>query len=157
MDDYRTLSLEEMKSRIVRDNDILGLKAFNWNSNSPIDKLTVPAVYMFEGRDVIQDYTDRSPLGYPAKRHLEVNIEVVTKLNKNASDVKDLLMLVKRAVFCDRTGEEGSYVWTPNQMVATNSRILELRTKGPGLYEVPELVGIKLVIGLWYIDYGFQT
>lgn len=155
MENYRTLSLEEIKRRILRDKDILGLKTFNWNTNSPISKLNVPSIYMFEGRDVIKDYADRTPLGYPAKRHLEINIEVVTKIDRNAAEVKALLQKVRRSVFCNRSGEEGNYIWIPNQIVADNSRILELRTKGPGLYEVPELVGIKLVIGLWYIDYGF--
>ena len=156
MADYRTLSLEEIKSRIIRDREILGLESFNWNSNSPIDKSSVPSVYMFEGRDTIKTYSSRAPLGYPARRHLEINIEVVAKSDRNASGVKDLLRLVKRAVFCDRTGDSiVNYVWIPNEVVADNSFIKELRTKGPGTYAVPELVGIKLVIGLWYTDHGF--
>lgn len=156
MADFRTLALEEIKSRIIRDRAILELESFNWNSNDPIDKSSVPSVYMFEGRDTIKTYSSRGPLGYPARRHLEINIEVVTKSDRNASGVKDLLRLVKRSVFCDRTGDSiENYVWIPNEVVADNSFIKELRTKGPGTYAVPELVGIKLVIGLYYTDHGF--
>lgn len=154
-EDYRTDSLELIKSRFKRDRSILGLKTFNWNTNSPINKTNVPSVYMFEGRDVIQDYNDRDTLGYPAKRHLEINIEIVSKIDRNAAGIKALLQKVKRTVFCDRTGDDDNPVWTPNVRVAKNSFIKELRTKGPGLYDVPEIVGIKLVVGLWYTDNGF--
>jgi len=156
MADFRTLALEEIASRIVRDREVLDLQSFNWNSNDPDDKSSVPSIYMFEGRDVIKTYSSRGPLGYPARRHLEINIEVVAKSDRNASEIKALLRLVKRSVFCDRIGDSiENYVWTPNEVVANNSFIKELRTKGPGTYAVPELVGIKLVIGLWYTDLGF--
>jgi len=155
MEDFRTKSLLEIKRRIVRDKELLELVSFNWNTNSPISKTTVPSIYMFEGRDVIEKYHQGNKLGYPARRHLEVNIEVVAKSDRNAAGIKTLLQKVKRTVFCDREGEGDSIVWTPNPTVAQNSFIRELRTKGPGTYEVPELVGIKLVVGLWYIDNGF--
>lgn len=155
MEDFRTDSLLEIKRRIERDRDILGLKAFMWNSNNPINKSTVPAIYMFEGRDTIEKYNQSSALGYPARRHLEINIEVVTKSDKNAHGIKTLLQLTKRSVFCNRATDGENYIWTPEVVVAKNSFIKELRTKGPGTYEIPELVGIKLVIGLWYTDNGF--
>lgn len=155
MDDYRTEALETIKSRFVRDRELLGLVTFNWNTNNPIDKSSVPSVYMFEGRDVIEKYNQGNILGYPARRHLEINIEIVAKSDRNAAGVKALLQKVKRTVFCDRTVEGEDDVWTPNAVVAKNSFIRELRIKGPGTYEVPELVGIKLVIGLWYTDNGF--
>lgn len=110
---------------------------------------------MFEGRDVIEKYNQGSKLGYPARRHLEINIEIVSKADRNAAGIKSLLQKVKRTVFCDRSGEGDDIVWTPNPVVAKNSFIKELRIKGPGTYEVPELVGIKFVIGLWYTDNGF--
>lgn len=154
-EDFRTLSLIEIKDRIIRDREILGLESFQWNSNNPIDKSNVPAIYMFEGRDVIEKHYQGDKLGYPARRHLEINIEVVAKNDRYAQTVKQLLQKVKRTVFCDRTGEGEDIVWTPNPVVAKNSFIKELRTKGPGTYEVPELVGIKLVVGLWYTDNGF--
>lgn len=155
MEDFRNDALLEIKRRIARDKDLLGLKSFNWNSNSPISKETVPSVYMFEGRDVIEKHNQGSKLGYPARRHLEINIEIVAKNDRNAAGVKALLQKVKRTVFCNRIGEGEDIVWTPEPVVAKNSFIKELRIKGPGTYEVPELVGIKLVVGLWYIDNGF--
>lgn len=154
-EDFREISLDEIESRIVRDKDILGLVSMNRNSNNPIGKQSVPAIYMFEGRDVIENYTQRDPLGYPLRRHLEINIEIVAKADRKAKGVKKLLSLVRRSVFCDRTGEGENMVWTPKPLVAKNSLIRELRIKGPGTYEVPELVGIKLVVGLWYTDNGF--
>jgi hypothetical protein len=155
MEDFRTDALLEIKSRILRDRTILGIESFMWNNNGPISKTTVPTIYMFEGRDVIEKYNQGSPLGYPARRHLEINIEIVAKNDREAAGVKALLQKVKRTIFCDRTGDGEDIKWTPNAVVAKNSFIRELRIKGPGTYEVPELVGIKLVIGLWYTDNGF--
>jgi hypothetical protein len=155
MEDFREISLEEIESRLIRDKEILGLASMNRNNNNPINKTNVPAIYMFEGRDVIENYTQRNVLGYPLRRHLEINIEIVAKTDRKAKGVKALLNLVRRSVFCDRTGEGEDIVWTPNPIVAQNSLIRELRIKGPGTYEVPELVGIKLVVGLWYTDNGF--
>ena len=155
IEDFRTEALETIKARFARDRELLGLKSFEWNSNSPISKTNVPCVYMFEGRDEIEKHDQRSVLGYPARRNLEINIEIVAKNDRNAAGVKALLQLVKRTIFCDRTGSGSDIVWTPNPVVAKNSFIRELRIKGPGTYEVPELVGIKLVVGLWYTDLGF--
>lgn len=155
VEDYREIALNEIESRLIRDRDILGLQSVNRNNNNPISKTNVPAIYMFEGRDVIENWTQRDPLGYPLRRHLEINIEIVAKTDRKAKGVKTLLNLVRRSVFCDRTGEGEDFVWTPNPIVAKNSLIRELRIKGPGTYEVPELVGIKLVVGLWYTDEGF--
>lgn len=155
MDDYREIALETIEGRIVRDREMLGLIGVHRNNNNPINKKSVPAIYIFEGRDVVEKYTQRDPLGYPLRRHLEINIEIVAKSDRKAKGVKELLNLVRRSVFCDRTGEGDDIVWTPNPNVANNSLIRELRIKGPGTYEVPELVGIKLVVGLWYTDKGF--
>ena len=155
IEDYRTEALETIKARFVRDRELLGLKNFEWNSNNPISKVNVPSVYMFEGRDEIEKHDQRSVLGYPARRNLEINIEIVAKNDRHAAGVKALLQQVKRTIFCDRTGSGDDIVWTPNPIVAKNSFIRELRIKGPGTYEVPELVGIKLVVGLWYTDLGF--
>lgn len=155
MEDYREQALDEIENRLIRDREILGLKGLYRNSNNPIKKDNVPLIYIFEERDVVEHYTQRDALGYPLRRHLEVEIEIVAKSDKNAKGIKQLLNLVRRSVFCDRSGDSGNYIFTPNPLVAPSSIIKELRTKGPGTYEVPELVGIKLVVGLWYVDKGF--
>lgn len=153
--DYREESLSEIKNRLKRDRAILGIKSIERNSNTPLDKSNVPAIYIFEGRDVIVKYTNKNPLGYPAIRSLEINIEVVAKRDREAKGIKDLLKLVRRSVFCERSGEVDNYVFTASHILPGNSVIKELRIKGPGAYDVPELVGIKLVIGLQYTDNGF--
>jgi hypothetical protein len=161
--DYREASLEEIARRIKRDRDLLNLKSFKWNSNDPVNKINIPAIYMFEGRDTIKEYISRNKIGYPCKRHLEVNIEMIVE---NESSIKDdfkklkiFYQKVRRSVFCDREDiirdEVKSIVWTPNNTLAKNSYMLELRTKGPNTYEIPELIGMKMVVGVWYDDFGF--
>ncbi|GAG26909.1 unnamed protein product, partial [marine sediment metagenome] len=88
--DYRTQSLEEIARRIKRDRLILNLQSFKWNSNNPISKINVPAIYMFEGRDTVKEFSSKNGLGYPCKRHLEINIEIVTKNDANAKSVKEM-------------------------------------------------------------------
>lgn len=152
--DYRTESLNEIARRIKRDRDILDLKSFKWNSNDPINKINTPAIYMFEGRDTVKEFASKNGLGYPCKRHLEINIEIISKNDKNAKTIKELFQKTRRTIFCERVDTDFGIEWNPNILVAKSSFIKELRTKGPNVYEIPELVGIKLVLGLWYVDHG---
>lgn len=155
--DYREEALVIIKERLKRDRDVLGIVSIERNSNTPISKTNVPAIYIFEGRDIITKYQNKTPLGYPVIRNLEINIEIVAKRDRESKGIKDLLKKIRKSIFCERTGEDGSYVYIPSHILVDKGYaiIKELRVKGPGTYEVPELVGIKLVIGLQYTDFGF--
>lgn len=153
--DYRELGMDKIKQRLIADKDVLGLKSLKRNSNDPISKSEMNAIYIFEGRDTITEHASRGFLGYPAKRLLEVDVEIITKNNRDGTAIKTLYNNVRRAVFCDKIIDTNT-TYVPNPILADNVAIRELRTLGPGLYDVPELIGIKLVLGLIYIDNGFQ-
>lgn len=155
--DYRELGLTKIKERLIQDKDALGLKSIKRNSNDPISKDMMNAVFILEGRDYITEHASRSFIGYPAKRMLEVDIEIVTKNDRDGKAIKELYQKVRRTVLCDRTvNPDLSITYNPNPILADNTAIRELRTLGAGLYDIPELIGMKLVLGLYYIDYGFN-
>jgi len=155
--DYRELGLTKIKQRLIDDKDYLNLKSIKRNSNDPISKDMMNAIFIFEGRDTITEHASRNFIGYPAKRMLEVDIEIITKNDRDGKTIKDLYQKVRRAVLCDRiVNSDLTITYTPNSILADNTAIRELRTLGAGLYDIPELIGMKLVLGLYYIDYGFD-
>lgn len=152
--DYRELGLSEIKKRIINNKDELNLKTLKRLSNDPIDKNDVNAIFIFEGVDNVTKHSSRGETGYPARRMLEVDIEIVAKNDRDGKTIKSLYHNVRRAIFCDKIIDGENIIYKPNMLVADNTIISELRTLGPGLYEIPELIGIKLVLGLSYIDNG---
>jgi len=149
----REVALQTLFDRLLRDRNDLNLKALKWNSNDPISKDMVPSIYMYEELDEITARKSRDSLGYPVARRLEVELEIVTTNDKHSKAVKDLYLLVRRTVFCEKN-LTGAY--TINPVLAPGSTVRELRAKGPGLYDVPELVGIKMVLEIQYIDNGIE-
>lgn len=152
--DYREQALTEIANRIKRDRDVLELKTFRWNNNNTSDKEEVPIVYMFEGDDKIINHSNRNKIGYPARRELEVEMEIVVKKDKTL--LKSIYKKLRRAIFCEREDSENLIIWKPNNVVAKNCFIVEKRIKGPGTYEIPELIGIKMTLGLSYTDNGIE-
>lgn len=150
--DYREQALTEIANRIKRDKDVLGLKTFRWNNNNTSDKEETPIIYMFEGRDEIKEHSKRNKIGYPARRELEVEIEIAVKKDKTL--LKSLYQKLRRTIFCEKEEIDSLITWKPNNTIAKNCFIVEKRTKGPGTYEIPELIGIKMVLGLSYTDNG---
>jgi len=148
MTDYRELGITEVKNRIIRDKDVLGVNSIWRNSNSPIDKLELNAIYIIEGKDIITEHASRSFLGYPARRMLELEIEMIAKNDRDGKAIKTLYQLTRKAILCDLVDD----VYVPNPVVAENTIIRELRTYGPNLYQVPELIGIKMILSLLYMD-----
>lgn len=155
--DYRELGLTVIKQRLIDDKEYLQLKTIKRNSNDPISKVPMNAIFIFEGRDTITEHASKNFLGYPAKRMLEIDIEIITKNDRDGKSIKDLYQKVRRTVLCDRVVNiDESITYIPNPILADNTAVRELRTLGAGLYDIPELIGMKLVLGLYYIDYGFD-
>ena len=148
--DYRELGISNIKQRLIDNKDNLSLKTLKRNSNDLVDKSSVNAIYIFEGRDNIVEHNSRNFLGYPARRMLELEIEIVAKNDRDGKAIKDLYQKTRLAILCDKDNDN----YTPNSTVADGVIIRELRTDGPHLYEIPELIGMRIVIGLYYTDYG---
>ncbi len=140
---YRELGLEEVENRIVTAKDDLGLKGFKRTPTRPIDKKYLPCVFMSEGIDEVISHSSRNAHGYPCRRALEVTLEIATD---DDQDIKALFTEVRNAVF------NGGVVVADN-----NTFIREIRTEGPTGYDLPDMLGIRMVLALVYTDDGILT
>lgn len=147
----RDRSLTEIYERIKRDRDQTGIKSLIWNKNTTVEKNNIPVIFLIEGKDIIKKHNSRNKVGYPARRELEIEIAIATK---DKESLWDVYQKTRRAIFCTRKDTLGLISWTPNNIVEENSFIVELRTSEPITYNDPAAIGISLIIGLSYVDYG---
>ena len=103
---------------------------------------------MLEGIDKITKLSARGNTGYPAQRVLEVVIELVTT---EKTDIKALYKLVRSTVF----SVKGSNPKVYNSRLVDDAFINENRTEGPIGYGLPDVLGMRLVLDLFYTDNGF--
>ncbi len=136
----RELGLLEIYNRILAKKDVIGLKGFKRSPTAPVDEKYLPCVFMLEGVDEITEHSSRKPTGYPAKRMLEVTLEIVSDRD---ADVKQLYSDVRSAVFSGGVvvADDGTF-------------IRETRTEGPTGYGLPDVLGIRLILVLFYTDKG---
>jgi hypothetical protein len=145
-------ALVEIKARIKTVKVSLGLVTFVRTPTVPVDIPEMPAVFMIEGVDHINKYSSRSSIGYPAKRIAEVVVELITAekdSDGNYVDIKSMYRTVRSAIMINANPllkEDGS--------VDPTVFIREARTEGPSGYGLPDVVGMRLVLELFYIDKG---
>ncbi len=136
----REAGLQEIYDRIYAAKDTLGLKGFKRTPTKAIDEKYLPCIFMIEDIDEIVDHSARSATGYPARRMLEVTLEMVTDRD---TDIKKLYTDVRSVVF------DGGVV-----VADDNTFIRETRTEGPTGYGLPDVLGMRLVLILFYTDDG---
>ena len=146
----RELGIVEIYDRLEAKKDTLGLNFCIRTPTGPIDPTMVPGLIMNEGDDVITQRANRGPTGYPAKRILEVAIELLINDTDETIDLKTLFLAVKRAVFYNRDIDNPRI----EVQVANNVFINENRTEGPYGFGLPNIKGMKLVLDLIYTDNG---
>lgn len=137
----RENGLVEIFARLYNARNTLGLKFCKRMPTKPVQPNvdTVPGIYMVEGEDSVSERNSRNPFGYPARRNLEVVLEIIAPLD---SDIKALYRAVRKTVLGGSVN------------VADDSFIRESRTEGPAGYEVPDLQGMRMVLVLTYVDTG---
>ncbi len=137
--DNRENGLETIYNRIYAGREELGLKAFKRSPTKPIDEKYIPCVFMIEDVDEVTEISSRGKLGYPMRRQLEVVLEIVTD---RSYDIKKLYREVR------------SVVLAGDPVVADNTFIREIRTEGPTGYGLPDVLGMRLVLAMFYTDDG---
>lgn len=140
--------LDEIYERLKANRIILGLTKFKRNPTRPAVEEDLPCVFMIEGNDIVIEHSKRSKTGYPAKRVMEVTIEIITTKEVN---IKQLFQDIRRVIFTEPDSDPIAY--TP--IVAENTFISENRTEGPSGYGLPDIVGMALVLDLVYTDKAF--
>jgi len=135
----REEGLVEIYDRIYAAKEILELKGFKRTPTTAIDENLLPCIFMIEDVDEVTEISQRDRFGYPMRRRLEVVLEIVTNRDY---DIKKLYRDVRSTVLGD------------NPVVADNTFIRELRTEGPTGYGLPNMLGMRLVLNMFYTDTG---
>ena len=117
----RDEGLTEIYERIKANRVELGIITFKRTPTAPIKNEDLPCVFMMEGVDNIIEHSKRSRTGYPAKRALEVRLELVTD---SSTDIKQLYFDLRRIVFSQRNSDPVVF----NPVIAENTFINENRT-----------------------------
>lgn len=131
-------ALVEIEKRCYDNRVEIAVNTFKRAPTRPIDSYAYPAIFMYEGDDELVQASQRDALGYPAKRLLEVTLEIITD---ETTDIKAKYRKVRNAVLS-------------NPVVAPTATIKEIRTEGPVGFGLPDVLGMRLVLALSYIDDG---
>jgi len=146
----RVLAIAEIKKRIKDNRNTLvsgGIKSFHENLQRGLVLADLPAVCLSEGPDEILKRTARNPRGLPMDRMVEIIIDTVlvkavgTDIRKVCIDIREVVLSTIHPV-------------TINSVVDNTTFLSELRIEGPFGYGLPDVEGIRLVLGLNYVDKG---
>lgn len=136
--ELREESIVEVVQRIKDARVALGLATCKRVPTSAITASNCPAILVIEGEDNIVKKASRTNSIYPARRNLELVLEIITILGY---DIKKLYREVRSVIL-------------QNPVVAENCFIEEIRTEGPNGYDLPDIQGMRLVLSLTYTDSG---
>lgn len=140
-------ALVEIYNRIKSKRVSLGIKTFKRTPTEPIVQENLPCIFMLEELDTVITHSKRNATGYPARRVLEVVLELVTDKDTN---IKTLYRDLRSTIFTVQDSDPP--VYTPK--LANESFINENRTEGPTGYGLPDVLGMRLVLDLVYTDNG---
>ena len=143
----REAGLTEIYNRLYDNRVALGCK-FKRTPTQPATAEDLPCIFMLESVDNVIEHSKRNKVGYPARRVLEVVLEVIATREE---DVKQLYLDIRRIVFTVRGTDPAVY----SSILGDNVFINENRTEGPNGYGLPDVVGMRLVLDLVYTDNGF--
>ena len=141
-------ALLEIYERLKANRTVLGIKTFKRTPTSPIIEADLPCIFMSEETDSVLEHSKRNKTGYPAKRVLEVVLEIIVT---DATNIKQLYLDMRSVVFTQRGTDPAVF----NPVLAQNTFINENRTEGPTGYGLPDVIGMRLVLDLVYTDNGF--
>jgi hypothetical protein len=144
----RENGLQEIFNRIKESRTSLGVKTFKWTPTNPIQESDMPCIFLLEGTDQIVKHSSRSNTGFPAKRVMEVILELVTSKD---TDIKTMYRNLRKVVFTKRGTDPSEY----SSVIANNVFIQESRSEGPEGYGLPNVRGMRLVLDMVYTDENF--
>jgi len=136
--DLREISVIEIEKRVKDNKVLLSITTCRRMPGPAITSAHCPAVLIVEGEDNVVKTTNRNQSIYPARRQVEIILEIITTISY---DIKKLYRDVRSVV-------------VSNAVVADNCFIAEIRTEGPNGYDLPDIKGMRLVLLLTYTDFG---
>jgi len=108
-----------------------------------VEAISIPAVIIIEGTDEIQKRTQRTYLGYPAKRQLEVIIEC---WDNTLDAVRSLYQEARSAVLAN------SGILIPDEVIIREDKVI-----GPFNLDIPNIKGMRIIFLMTYEDAGVNT
>lgn len=151
-------ALVVIRDRIAFVKDSVGLDTFIRNPSKPADSDDMPCIFMIEGVDNITDIVSRTAIPYPCRRTAEVVIELIVQSEEadgTPTDIKQKYRVVRKAIFTDHnTGKPSIHPLEDAPEGKHRVFIRENRTEGPLGYGLPDVLGMRLVLDLYYTDNG---
>lgn len=143
----RVLAMAEIKERIEAARVALGIKTFHQNLQRGLKGDELTALCVSEGADEIVKRTSRNPRGLPQDRFVEIIIDLVA-VKSELPDIRKRIIDTREVILVD------IYPVKFEGVNDTTTFLSELRIEGPFGYGLPNVEGIRLVLGLNYIDSG---
>ncbi len=140
-----------LKARVASLREELALATFIRNPTIPVEKDAMPAIFMIEGIDHITSYNNRGGSWYPVQRVAEVVFEIIVTevVDDTRTDIKFMYRKIRSALMINI-----------HPLILENGKVnkkvffREVRTEGPSGYGIPDVVGMRLVLELFYTDKG---
>ena len=145
--EQREVGLLQIFERIKAEKTVIGLTTFKRTPTVPVQEKDLPCVFLIEGVDRITKPNSRSPHGYPARRVLEVTVELIVD---KKTEIKAMYKKLRSAVFKKLNSNPPVY----DPILEDEVFIVENRTEGPTGYGLPDIKGMRLVLDLIYTDGG---
>lgn len=135
----REEGLQVLYNRIKDARTELGISTFKRTPSSPIEERDLLCVFMSEGTDRITKPSSRHPLGYPARREVEIVFELI---NVESFDIRSFFTQFRKKILSSGNLTEDCFV-------------REVRAVGPmGYRTLTNVVGMQLILAMSYTDNG---
>lgn len=132
--------LAALIERVKANRVLLNIKTFKHNPTTAFTAADLPGIFMYEGVDHIVKASGSTQLGYPAIRECEVTLEIITD---NRYDALTMFRAVRSTILNENSPR-----------LVEGSSMREKYSEGPNGYGVPDVLGMRLVLGLTYMDDG---
>lgn len=126
-------------NRIKDSKESLGISTFRRTPSIPVELDDLLCIYMVAGVDRIIKPVSRNPLGYPARREVEIVMELI---NLDSFDFITFYTSFRSAVLTSSKLTDDCFV-------------RETRTVGPVSYNhIANVVGMQMILAMSYTDEG---
>jgi hypothetical protein len=129
----RDIGVDIILDRMRNNNNELNLSTLKYVPSVPLSTGDVPALMLIPGPDII---IGRQRSCKPSRRQFDITAELITK---DDFDINTCYNNIRRILFTDKN-------------LAADIRIEEGGTVGPQAYPIPHLIGLQLIIRMYYED-----
>jgi len=134
----REAGLQVLYNRIKDARIELDIKTFRRTPSVPVEHDDLLCVFMTEGIDRIVKPHSRDWLGYPARREVEIILEMISV---DTYDIRAFYTRFRRVALS-------------SAKLSDDCIVREVRAVGPSGYHAPNVIGIQLVCAMTYTDKG---